>query len=262
MIRSSMSRWMVSSLVLAGGALLSPSVAFAQPDAAPPPAASPSMSTASAGGSDHSQVVGTFGVGYMGLGGIDIGALNGNALGVRSISAPIIGARYWISDMLGIDAGIGFGFESGKDTAKNGGTTVETDRPSATGVLLHAGVPLALGTPGQHHTFQVVPELNVGFGSSTIKGQAQNGGAAPPDIDLGGFRLDIGARAGTEIQFGFIGLPKLALQATVGLYFTHSSTSAKQDQVEFSTSSNRIGTTVQQAPWAIFTNNISALYYF
>ncbi|MCU0657008.1 MAG: hypothetical protein MUF64_17655, partial [Polyangiaceae bacterium] len=201
------------------------------------------------------QVVGSFGVGYMGLGGIAIaGGLNG---GTRNIDAPIIGARYWVSESLGIDAGIGFGTESGKTTNKNGATTTETEKPSATGFLFHAGVPLVLGTPGQYHTFQVVPELNVGFGSSTIKGQ--NG---VPDTELGGFRLDIGARVGSEIHFGFVGLPKLALQATVGLYFSTSSTSAKQDQVENSDSNTRIGTSVQAAPWSIFTNNISALYYF
>ena len=38
--------------------------------------------------------------------------------------------------------------------------TVETEKPSATGFLFHGGVPLALGTPGAHHIFQVVPEFN------------------------------------------------------------------------------------------------------
>jgi hypothetical protein len=234
------------STALAAAAMLASTEASAQQPPAP---------AAASGGTNHAQVVGSFGVGYMGLGGITIaGSLNG---GARNIDAPIIGARYWVSDSLGIDAGIGFGTESGKRTAKNGATTAETEKPSATGFLFHAGVPLVLGTPGQYHTFQVVPEFNVGFGSSTIKGQ--NGAK---DIELGGFRLDIGARVGSEIHFGFVGLPKLALQATVGLYFSTSSTSAKQDQVEDSDSNTRIGTSVQAAPWSIFTNNISALYYF
>lgn len=253
-----------SAALLGGAMLLAPAVASAQD---PKPAAPAAGGGAAAGGTDHSQVAGTFGVGYLGLGGITIadatpgaqGALN---FGTRNIDAPIIGARYWMSESLGIDVGLGFGTSSGKTTNKNGATTVETEKPSATGFLFHGGVPLALGTPGAHHIFQVVPEFNVGFGSSTQKFQAQNGQAAPPDLKLSGFRLDIGARAGTEIQFGFIGLPKLSLQATVGLYFSTSSVSAKQDQVEFTDSNTRIGTTVQAAPWAIFTNSISALYYF
>lgn len=240
---------------LAGATMLTSTEAAAQQPPAPAPAG------AAAGGTDHAQVAGTFGVGYLGLGGIAIGTLNNNALGSRTIDAPIIGVRYWLSESMGIDAGIGFGTESGKTTSKNGSTSTETEKPAATGFLLHAGVPLALGTPGQHHIFQVVPELNLGFGSSTIKGTTNNG-VTTADTTLGGFRLDIGARAGTEIYFGFVGLPKLSLQATVGLYFSTQSTSAKQDQAEFTDSNTRIGTTVQAAPWAIFTNNISALYYF
>ncbi|MCS6898596.1 MAG: hypothetical protein RMJ98_10215 [Myxococcales bacterium] len=249
------------SAMLAGAAMLAPSQAHAQQ----PPAPAPAAGGAAAGGTDHAQVSGTFGVGYLGLGGITIaGGLPdaGGNITRRNIDAPIIGVRYWLSESFGIDAGIGFGIESGKTTDKNAGTTTEVEKPSATGFLLHAGVPLVLGTPGQHHTFQVVPELNVGFGSSTIKFPSPPGGTAPPDLTLGGFRLDIGARAGTEIQFGFMGLPKLALQATVGIYFTTTNASAKQDQREFTDSNTRIGTTVQAPPWAIFTNNISALYYF
>ena len=262
MMTSRYARQLFSAALLAGGALLlAPSVALA--DDAPKPAAA----GAAAGGSDHSQVVGTFGVGYLGLGGLALGTLNagaggGASLGTSTVDAPIIGMRYWLNEGMGIDAGIGLGLQSGKTTNKNGATTTDKDKPGVTGFLLHVGVPLALGSGGAHHTFQIVPEANVGFASSTIKGSAPPGGTAPPDIKLSGFRLDIGARAGTEIQFGFIGLPKLALQATVGLYFTTTSTSAKQDVVELSDSNTRIGTTVQSAPWAIFTNNISALYYF
>jgi hypothetical protein len=245
----------IVSAALAAAAMLAPTSAHAQQ----PPA--PAAAGAAAGGTDHSQVVGSFGVGYLGLGGIAIGTLtnNGNnfTLGERNIDAPIIGVRYWLSDTLGIDAGVGFGTQSGKSTSKiDGVSNPDQEDPGAMGFLLHAGVPLVLGTPGAHHTFQVVPELNLGFGSSKVKGNGQ------PDTDLSGFRLDVGARAGTEIQFGFIGLPKLALQATVGLYFTSTSVGAKTDNDEFKRSSTRIGTTVQAAPWAIFTNNISALYYF
>ena len=231
---------LVSSVLLGGLLLVTPSEVQAQ--TAPTPVAT------TAGGTDHSQVVGTFGVGYMGLGGI--------AIAGRNIDAPIIGARYWLNEGMGIDAGLGFGYSSSKNTTKLGGTTTETENPSATGILLHGGVPLALAT-GQHHTFQVVPELNVGYGTQTIK--PAGGGDETKNT---GFRLDLGARAGTEVQFGFIGLPRLALQATVGLYFTYASISSKTGDNESSGSSTSISTTVQQAPWAIFTNNVSAIYYF
>ena len=112
----------------------------------------------------------------------------------------------------------------------------------------------------QHHTFQIVPELNLGYGSQTVKAPAGSNG---DDTKNSGFRLDIGARAGTEVQFGFIGLPNLALQATVGVYFSYQSITTKTgDNSETSASATSLSTSVQSAPWAIFTNNISALYYF
>ena len=59
-------------------------------------------------------------------------------------------------------------------------------------------------------------------------------------------------------------MPQLALQATIGLAFRYESIKASLSDNTVSASQSGIGfgTTVQDAPWAIFTNNISALYYF
>lgn len=235
----------VSSLVssvLFGALLVAPSVARAQD-----PGPTPVNTTTAAGGTDHSQVVGTFGVGYMGLADINTAA--------GRIPAPVVGVRYWLSEGMGIDAGLGLGYSSAKTTTEGGGTTVEREDPSAFGVLLHGGVPLALAT-GKHHTFQVIPELNVGYGTSTLKQEGQD------DTDRTGFLLDLGARAGTEIHFGFMGLPRLALQGTVGVRFSYTSQTSKQGDSETSSSQIGFGTTVQSSPWAIFTSNLAALYYF
>ena len=88
--------------------------------------------------------------------------------------------------------------------------------------------------------------------------------AAPggTDTDLSGLRIDAGARVGAEIYFGFIGIPQLALQASVGAYFTHQSWKVSQGNASESVTANTLGTSVQGEPWAIFVNNISALYYF
>jgi hypothetical protein len=76
----------------------------------------------------------------------------------------------------------------------------------------------------------------------------------------------VGARAGAEIHFGFIDIPQLALQASIGLRFDVDSGSTTDstgpDDVEVSSNRTHLHTTVQGAPWAIFTNNIAALYYF
>ena len=85
-----------------------------------------------------------------------------------------------------------------------------------------------------------------------------------PRANLSGIRFDIGARAGGEVHFGFIGVPQLSLVATIGIGFRYESVklSLSDNTISGSISGINFGTTVQDAPWAIFTNNISALYYF
>ena len=193
-------------------------------------------------GHDHDDVVGHFAVGYFGISSIPVfpsttGGLGTNSTNVTaaSISAPIIGARYWISQKLGIDAGVGF---SG---TKDGW-----------GVAVHGGVPLALAT-SRHMTFELIPEATIAF--------AGNNSAS--NVSESGFLLDVGARIGGEIQFGFIGIPQLALQASVGVYLQHTSIgiSVPNETVPNSNTTS-FATSVQSDPWGIFTDNISALYYF
>lgn len=223
--------------------------------------------------SDHEKFVGRFAIGYFGVSDVPIAAslpaipdtLPQNAIAApvatRNISAPVIGARYWISNRFGLDAGIGMGWSSGgSSTNTSGSGSVATEGAGAFGFIFHGGVPIALAG-GKHYTFQLVPEFNVGFSTQTLKpppGSPNN----TPDTSLSGFRFDVGARAGAEIHFGFMGIPELALQASVGLYFQAGSVSATQGQKSASSSSSGFGTTVQADPWALFTKNIAALYYF
>ncbi|MEO6418010.1 MAG: hypothetical protein ABIP39_01285, partial [Polyangiaceae bacterium] len=70
------------------------------------------------GGTDHDSLVGHFGVGYFGVSQLPIaaalpGGMGGGGLGRDNVNAPVIGIRYWMSKMIGIDAGIGFGLTSG-----------------------------------------------------------------------------------------------------------------------------------------------------
>jgi hypothetical protein len=195
-------------------------------------------------GTDHDEVVGHFAVGYFGISNLPLANLNGNvgnataALPVTSIVAPVIGARYWISPKLGIDAGVGF-----------------SDSSAGWGFAIHGGVPLALAT-SKHMTFELIPEATVAFaGNSTGSGNTA--------LSASGFLLDIGARIGGEIQFGFIGIPQLALQASVGVFLQHQSVGASEGNgPSTSVSATSFATSVQGQPWGIFTDNISALYYF
>lgn len=198
---------------------------------------------------DHAAVVRRFGVGYMGRRTMIIDPAGG------TVDAPIIGARYWLDPMIGIDAGIGFLFSGG--STKLGDTS--TDLQGYTVFMLHGGVPLALAG-SKHFSFQVIPELNFGLsGSKTAPAMPGAQGS-----DLSGIHLDIGARAGAEIQFGFIGIPELSLQAGVGLAFSydHSKLTPPGGGAATSLNTTSFGTSVGNNPWNIFTSNIAALYYF
>lgn len=224
----------------------------------PPPAA------AAQGDTDHDAVVGTVAIGYLGKRGLAVGEPvfgGGGPTGVANmvspnVNAPIIGIRYWLDPMVGIDAGIGVGITSQSASVSPGG---DVPAPSTTAFLVHAGLPLALANSG-HFSFQLIPELNVGFGNYS---RDQGAGISQSGS---GFHFDVGARAGAEIHFGFIGLPRLSLLGTIGLGFAIDSTKldAKAPGVTttFKSSTTSFATSVQDNPWNIFTSNVAALYYF
>jgi hypothetical protein len=212
--------------------------------------------------SDHEKVVGHFGVGYLGVSDIPISG-GGNAVPNRaSVSAPVIGVRYWLREKLGLDLGLGFSVTSGStEVAPAGASAVQTDLGSRFGLAVHGGVPLVFAHQ-KHFKFLLIPELNIGLASQSNEAGT---GAATVKTTLSGFRLDVGARIGSEIHFGFIGVPQLALQATVGAYVKRESwkTTRETNGNEDSASADvtQFGTSVQSDPWALFTNNISAIYY-
>jgi hypothetical protein len=128
--------------------------------------------------------------------------------------------------------------------------------------LFHVGVPLSLAH-SKHFSFQVVPEANIGF--------AGTGDQDPdPDDDLevksSGLLMNVGAKVGAEIQFGFIDLPNLSLQGCVGLYLQSETVKTRADLdgdvTQASVTGTTLGTTLDADPWDIFTSSVSALYYF
>ena len=231
------------------------------------PGAAPA--TAAPGASDHDLVVGRLAATYFGITDVGAGANPlpdpGSYTSPYAVTgfAPVVGIRYWISGLLGIDAGVGLSIVGGSTSFEAPpADAVDSDRDSFTAFVFHAGVPLALAS-ADHFTFEVIPEANIAIASA---GDDPNDDAAG-DVSHNGFHFDVGARAGAEIHFGFMKIPQLALQASVGLRFDYDSgkstdgTGAGAD-TETSTSRTELHTTVQGAPWAIFTNNIAALYYF
>lgn len=236
-------------VLLAGGALAQEASAQASTSGGTAGVALPGTA-APAGDSDHSQMVGRFAVGYLGRQTMVVGADR------QDVIAPVIGARYWLDNMIGIDAGIGLNLSSGSQSVGNN----SVDKPGVTVFMLHAGVPLNLADAG-HFSFQVVPEATVGFA-----GRGDDDGQGAVETSHSGFLLSVGARAGAEIHFGFMNIPQLSLQGSVGLYLRHTNgsteTSAAGTTTDASNSSLTIGTTLGNNPWDIFTSSISALYYF
>lgn len=261
-------------------------------------------SASASGGTDHDRFVGSFAVGYLGVRSVPMAvnptvSENGGVIMMDAeagaVDAPVIGVRYWFDQGMGVDFGLGLRKSSGKakwtmhernatdPNAAPSEFTFEADAVSQTGILVHAGLPIALNTD-KHYVFELVPEANIGFSSGTVKDQAMRLPSATTDpvvrddIKLSGFRLDIGARVGSEVHFGFIGVPNLALQASVGVFFSMQkikadggarppadptvTTADAQPKTTFEASSTDISTTIHDSPWGIFENSVSALYYF
>jgi hypothetical protein len=249
-----------------------PVAAAPAPVAAAPVAVAPAAAPEAQGQSDHDSVVGHLGVGYLGFTTIPFGALDPANLGndypaAQVANAPVVGIRYWFSSAIGLDVGIGFTTTFGNNSTPDpaGGTgTVTTNATAPTAFAVHGGLPLAFAS-AKHFTFELIPELNFGYAQqSLIAGVAP----ATATLDLSGTHFDVGARVGAEIQFGFIGIPQLSLQGSVGLRADVNSTSTKTTPdtagAAISTSSSSrstIGTTVGNNPWDIFRGNIYAIYY-
>jgi hypothetical protein len=207
-----------------------------------------------AGISAHEAVVGRIGVSWMGTVDVPVGPATSPTTPV--MPTPIVGVRYWMNSTFGIDAGIGFFTTSAATRSEASGTTTTTEAPSRTSFVIHGGVPISLGDIG-NFSFRVIPEINLGIGMGTVKGAM---GAA--NTDLSGFLLEGGARAGGEIFFGFIGIPQLSLEGTVGLFFSSSTGKASQSGNSTRFSSFVLSTSSVAQPWDIFRKDIAARYYF
>jgi hypothetical protein len=216
---------------------------FGSKPADKPATASSAPAASAATGSDFDRVNPGIGFGWFGISDIPVGA-------DEVVSAPVIGIRWWMGQGLGpfrawgIDAGVGIGRTS-VDPEGDAGDTTDT------GLLLHAGLPLVLSA-NRHMAVQLIPEINIGLAS----GERGN-------LDVSGNRFDLGARAGAEVFFGFMGLPNLALDASVGFFLSRQGRSEEVPGAGDAESTTWFfGTTKFNDPWDIFRANIGARYYF
>lgn len=209
---------------------------------------------------DHERVIGGFGVGVLGSVRLDNLASDGS---YTSINAPLLGLRHWMSEGLGLEFGVGVAHHSGTLSNDIVGQS-NLDDPTYWGLAAHAGVPLAL-FHDKHFTFLVLPEANFGF--STWR-QADDKNDFGDQGRYGrAWLAEVGARAGAEVQFGFMGLPMLSLTGTVGAHLTYrdsgvNSVDSAGNEVEQGRYTLDLTTANYNDPWDIFTSSISALYYF
>jgi hypothetical protein len=227
------------------------------------PAAPPEDQT-----SDHDKLAGHIGVGYFGISQIPYatGGGAGGTLGTANVTAPVIGVRYWLNETLGIDVGAGLSLSTFSNSSTPAPNPAPQNPPTVFAFALHGGVPIALAS-AKHFTFEIIPEATFGYATTNI-----NNANPVPNTSIHGLRLDVGGRVGGEINFGFMGLPQLALQGTVGLFVRYQNVGFSQDaytnmgnNIPATSGSSGVftlGTSVGSDPWAIFTDNISALYYF
>lgn len=211
--------------------------------AAPPPATPTEDAT-----SDFNVEARRWAVGYSGVSSISTGSI--------ALAIPAIGIRYWANQTIGLDLALGLGWAGG--SVDSG--PLSMDKNAVFGILFQGGIPVALSTH-RHVSFQVIPYLTVAHGQTSS-------GTGPTKVDFNGLRLDVGARVGLEVFFGFIGIPELALSATIGAQFeytrTHSEGSSTATVNADATTDTTYGfiTTVQNNPWDLFTSNVAARYYF
>lgn len=257
-----------SSVALAQGTTTATPAAAAEPGApimtppappvvvvAPVAAAAPEPAAAAAEPAvkDHVAAVGKIGVGFVGARDLAVGDLQ------TTIAAPTIAGRTWLSERWGVELGLGLGHSSGSVSVQQPGATTTT-RDSATrwGLALQVGVPIALGW-GAHYAFVVTPEARMGVtwidpGGDPDRAESEDG--------ADGATFEVGARGGAEIHFGFLGVPELALEASVGLFMRYVSVSQTAGANGSEARDLTVGTIAYNDPWDFFRTSIAARYYF
>lgn len=224
---------------------------------------------------DQERWIGRVGIGFYGLHAIPLPQADANLIDPsdpnspfqlnlhdlsRTVTAPAVGIRYWFNRDIGLDAAVGFWTYGGSDKSTDPNGTRESELESRTAFLLHAGLPIVLGG-GKHVSVQLTPGVSLGFAGGKWK-PAATGGNLPPSVDESGFLFQIGTRIGAEVFFGFIGMPELALEGSLGVYLQTQSGTASAGNTEMTRSETMLATNNFNSPWDFFTSSLAARYYF
>lgn len=174
-----------------------------------------------------------------------------------------VGLRHWTTRSLGpfrnwgLDFGVGLAYTGSKVTQPQTGVLVTTDGPSTSGFGFHFGLPLAVAHH-RHATFELVPELDLIHAREKLPPTTAGGDST----EYSGWSFRLGVRAGFEIFFGFIGIPELAVEASLGATLSYDSASSTTGPIERSTREWGFATLRGNEPWSIFTGSVAAMYHF
>jgi hypothetical protein len=181
-----------------------------------------------------------------------------------TLTAPVLGSRFWFTKRLGVEAGFGLNVRTG--TIKRGNN--ENDGAKALALAVTVGVPFSL-VYGKHYNLLVIP--NLGFGKSSAT-DTRNTAEDADDVFGKGTVLEAGIKGGVEAQLGAVGLPGLALQLTLGVRFRYELLSANipvldamgtlQDEYEVESTNTVFTTSAGSSLGAAVAGTIAAIYYF
>src|SRR5207253_8475099 len=141
------------------------------------------------------------GIGYFGQFDVPIGFGSARKAGSTE-PVQLVGGRYWWRRVR-LDVAFGVNVQSGSQDV----VSKSTDQTSTLVYAARVAAPIAIFV-GRHYTFFAGPEIVYGHSGETIPGtDATNQSGVKgtlPDTSHDGERWSFGARAGAEIQFGFI----------------------------------------------------------
>jgi len=213
------SKIIVSALAASAVSVMASNASAQEASATTPPAVqTAAMAAAAAGGGlDHDRHVNQLGLRYFGA--------VASPRGMAASNVHNVGIRYWMSRMIGIEAGLGLALNVARD--------------ARFGFALTGGLPINLAAT-QHLAIHLIPNVVVGI----------------PEVDPFFFTALVGVDAAAELSFGFIGVPQMSLQARMG--FNVGLTIAGGN-AEFA-----LGTTAGSGSnvWDVIAGSVSATYYF
>lgn len=241
---------------------------------------SPEDDAGERGDSDHDGHAGNLGLGFMGArfvptatGGPTPTVVltdDGDAIVTieeDEVTVPIFGARYWINRRFGVDLGFGFNVAGGSVSRQIPNPdpalahSVEFSTPSTTAIVGHLSLPVSVYSIG-HLNVLLLPEMDIGYSTSTVENFELSTTGEWLDLRLGGFSFGAGARVGAEVSWGFIELPQVSLQVSWGVRIEHRRSTGKIGDAEMVIERTQFGTSWYDDPWALFAGNIGVYYYF